>query len=240
MAILPATSGAAWLPAIAAIVVAIVGLVRRSSPVWPSVVALVVAPVAWLVAIVVTVVSFASTVEPPSAQPLAPRETSVVQPTATEVSEPGDDAPSVTTEPEPSHDNASPAPYALGDEVEVGDWLVTIVEVRSPISSVGNFGSAEAQGEFVPIAIRMQNNGNEAEYFFAGDLVAIDDRGRQFDYSTDAAIYSGDEGASMLDEVNPGNAVSGILFYDVPEGTSLVAIEVENGWFDDPVRISLQ
>lgn len=76
--------------------------------------------------------------------------------------------------------------------------------------------------------------------FFASDFVAVDDQGREFNYSSDATMYGASEGAvSLLDEINPGNSLEGTLYFDVPEGTDIVAIDIDAGFLSDPVRVSL-
>lgn len=48
------------------------------------------------------------------------------------------------------------------------------------------------------------------------------------------------EGAvSLLDEINPGNSLEGTPYFDVPEGTDIVAIDIDAGFLSDPVRVSL-
>ena len=155
----------------------------------------------------------------------------------------------VETEPaaeEPAEDPAppveEPAPVAaIGEPVTAGDWQVTVTGVGAPVASVGSqYFSTEAQGVFVPIAITALNNGSEAQMFFASNLRAIDDQGREFEYSSDAAIYAGDGGASMIDEVNPGNTLTGTLYYDVPDGATLVELQISGGLFDLPVTVRLR
>lgn len=130
----------------------------------------------------------------------------------------------------------------IGDTVTIDDWSVVVTGVDAPVASVGNdFLNTEAQGEFIPVHITVTNEGKQAEYFFADNFVLVDDQGREFSYSTDATIYGAADGAvSLLDEINPGNTIEGVLYYDAPVGTNIVEMKVSGGLFTAPVTIALQ
>lgn len=136
--------------------------------------------------------------------------------------------------------SAPPAAATIGQAVAVGDWTITVTGVGAPVESVGDeFLGTDAQGVFVPISLTARNDGTGAQTFFASNVMAVDDAGREFEYSSDAAIYSGDSGAAMIDEVNPGNALTGELYFDVPDGATLVELRIADGFFGAPVVISL-
>lgn len=129
---------------------------------------------------------------------------------------------------------------SLGEPVEVGDWEITIVSTGERTSQVGDeFLSADAQGEFLPVEVSLTNNGSSAENFFASDFVVVDDQDREFSYSSDASIYSGDAGLSILDEVNPGNTLSGYLYFDVAADADIQKVHINDGWFADPIEVNL-
>lgn len=175
---------------------------------------------------------------------------STAAPSSDEVAQPDDPAdaePASEAEPieepaeEPAADPEQPAAASIGQPVEVGDWIVTVVAVGAPVEQVGDqYLNTKAQGSFIPISITAQNAGTGAQLFMASDLVAVDDQGREFEYSSDAAIYAGDAGAAIFDEVNPGNTLAGDLFYDVPDGATLVSLEVAAGLFAQPVTVALR
>lgn len=129
---------------------------------------------------------------------------------------------------------------SLGEPVAVGDWEITVSSVGERTAQVGDeFLSTDAQGEFLPVEVSLTNNGSSAESFFASDFVVIDADGREFSYSSDASLYSGDAGLSILDEVNPGNALSGYLYFDVAETADIQKVHINDGWFADPIEVNL-
>ena len=129
---------------------------------------------------------------------------------------------------------------SLGEPVAVGDWEITVSSVGERTAQVGDeFLSTDAQGEFLPVEVSLTNNGSSAESFFASDFVVIDTDDREFSYSSDASMYSGEAGLSILDEVNPGNTLSGYLYFDVAETADIQKVHIDDGWFSDPIEVNL-
>lgn len=131
--------------------------------------------------------------------------------------------------------------FAVGDEFEVNDWVITVTGIGERTTTIGDdFFNTEAQGEFLSIDLVVTNAGNSAEYFFASDFVAVDDQDREFSYSSEATMYGASEGAvSLLDEINPGNSLEGRLYFDVPADAEIIALDINAGFLSDPVRVSL-
>lgn len=252
LAVVPFSAGIAWLPALVAIVLGITALVRKSLPMWPSIVAVALAPIAWFIAIAVTVVvwAVASAGQVDQGSPAA-----APQPVEVATSEPDDVAePIATSTPEPvevqeeapaeapAPVDAAPALPRLGETVTVDDWAFTVISVGARTATAGDAswgGGAEAHGEFVPIVIRVENRGTAAEAFWPDGVVAIDPAGREFSYSSDASIWA-DDSLDWYDEINPGNAVEGAVYFDVPAGTVLERVMLDVGWFSEPAEIALQ
>lgn len=130
----------------------------------------------------------------------------------------------------------------IGDEFEVNDWIISIKGVSDRTATIGDdFFNTEAQGEYLPIELIVTNNGDSSAYFFARDFVAVDDQDREFSFSTEATIYGTSEGSiSILDEINPGNSIEGLLYFDVPEDTEITHLEINSGFLSAPVRVSLE
>ena len=131
---------------------------------------------------------------------------------------------------------------AVGQEFTIDDWSVTIVSVGEPVAQVGNeFLNTQAKGVFVPVTVTAQNVGKEARYFIADNFKLLDDQEREFKYSSEATLYGATDGsAPILDEVNPGTAVEGTLYFDVPADANLTSAKVEGKFFTKAVIVSLK
>lgn len=244
MAFVPFSAGLAWLPALVAIVLGVVGLAMKMRPLWPSIVAVSLGPLAWLLAILVTLGSWALSLAAQADDARVPRpEPAVVATTApssppTQEPEPSASTPAVPTASEPPAETAETMP-GIGETILVDDWAITVLSVgaRTAVAGDSTWG-AEAQGEFVPVYFRVENRGTVAEAFWPDDVVAVDGQMREFSYSSEASIWA-DDSLDWYDEINPGNVVEGAIYFDVPEGTALERVAIDVGWFSERAEIRL-
>jgi hypothetical protein len=85
----------------------------------------------------------------------------------------------------------------------------------------------------------VKNIGDEAQLFTDSDQKLIDAKGRQFDADSGAAALGLKGSNAFLNNINPGNAVQGILLFDVPKGISLKAVELHDSMFSGGVTVAL-
>lgn len=112
-----------------------------------------------------------------------------------------------------------PAPVAaLGSKVRDGKSEFKVKDVTCGKSRVGSeYVGEDAQGEFCIVNMTVKNIGTESQMFDGGDQFAFDSHGREYSADSAAAIFMGDS-ESFLNDINPGNYVSGSVVFDVPEG----------------------
>ncbi|MEV0984482.1 DUF4352 domain-containing protein [Brevibacterium sp. NPDC049920] len=127
----------------------------------------------------------------------------------------------------------------IGEPVASGDFEVTVSDVESGVSSVGDdmFG-AEAQGQFVVVSMEVTNVGDSPVMFFSSDVELTDAEGRTYAADEGSAMYLEDSN-SFLEEINPGNTVDGIVLFDVPEGVEPDTLVFRGGLFDEPIEIAI-
>jgi hypothetical protein len=77
----------------------------------------------------------------------------------------------------------------------------------------------EPQGQFLVIRMKVTNAGNRPATFVANYQTLSDYSGRVFAPSTTAGLR--ETGSSQIAAINPGNAFSAGLVFDVPAGTAL-------------------
>lgn len=138
---------------------------------------------------------------------------------------------------------SEPVEYAVGQEFQVADWTVSVASVGAPVTSVGASEFAEgakAQGQFVPVTVNAKNNGDKAEIFFANNVKLKDSQDREYSHSTDASIWGSSQGAITMEEVNPGNTVSGQLWFDTPVDAEINSVVISGGFLDKPVTVSIK
>lgn len=128
----------------------------------------------------------------------------------------GSEAPATTT----SGDIAQVAPAkaaGLNTPVRDGNFEFTVKSVKCGVTSVGPEAVAtKAQGQFCLVKVDVSNIGDEAQLLDGSSQFAFDARGKKYSASTSAAIVL-DDAQTFLNQINPGNAVSGTVVFDVPK-----------------------
>ncbi|MBB2894193.1 DUF4352 domain-containing protein [Flexivirga oryzae] len=140
-----------------------------------------------------------------------------------------------TSKPAPAKDTA---PH-IGTPVRSGDLQFTVTKVVRDQTSVGeDFMAEKAQGRYTLVYVTVRNVGDDSETFFDDDQKIKD---------ADSKTYSPDSAAELamknndvwLSDINPGNAVDGVLVYDMPVGVKATAIDFSGGLFDDAKTVQL-
>ena len=146
-----------------------------------------------------------------------------------------------SAEDESAEDSAETATYGIGDTVAADDWELTVESVEDGVSSVGDdFLGAEAQGQFVQVAMSVKNTGSDPNFFFEDDIKLADDEGNTYSADSEAGIYAVEDNILFLEEINPGNTAEGVLVFDVPDDVDANQLTFAGGLFSDPVEISLK
>ncbi|MEU6408267.1 DUF4352 domain-containing protein [Microbispora sp. NPDC046933] len=128
----------------------------------------------------------------------------------------------------------------LGDVVKDGKFAFKVSKVEKGLSQVGEgFTVSKAQGQYVLIHLTVKNIGEEAQMFSDSAQKLIDAKGRTFDADSGAAALGLKDSNAFLNNINPGNAVNGILLFDVPKDVTLTAVELHDSMFSDGVTVSL-
>jgi hypothetical protein len=131
--------------------------------------------------------------------------------------------------------------HSIGDTVAADDWEITVNSVEDGVAKVGDeYLGAEAQGQFVQIALSVKNTGSAPDYFFEDDIKLADDDGNTYSADSEAGIYAAEDNILFLEEINPGNTAKGVLVFDVPEDVDPSRLTFAGGLFSDPVEISLK
>ncbi len=133
---------------------------------------------------------------------------------------------------------AERAGAGIGTAVRDGKLEFTVTAIDSGVASVGSdaFGQ-KAQGQFVLVHLTITNIGDKAQYFDGSSQKAFDAQGREFSADTSAAIYLTDAN-SFLNEINPGNSVTGTVVFDMPPGAAIAKLELHDSPFSGGVTVT--
>ena len=137
---------------------------------------------------------------------------------------------------------AKPAPKVagVGSKVRDGKFEFTVKSVKCGIAKVGTseYLQKKAQGQFCAVAMTVVNIGDEPQMMFADNQYAFDSKNRKLGADSEASIY--DEKSQVLwEEINPGNSVSGVVYFDLPKAEKITKLELHDSMFSGGVDVSV-
>ncbi|WP_307851234.1 DUF4352 domain-containing protein [Nocardiopsis sp. MG754419] len=112
---------------------------------------------------------------------------------------------------------------AVGEVGTVGQWEVTVESVETTDTFDDGGTEQVPQGEFLVVTMTVLNSGDEATIFDESGVTVVDSDG-----NTHMASGQTGEQSLFLEQINPGNSVTGEVVFDVPEGTDATTLQVED------------
>ena len=127
----------------------------------------------------------------------------------------------------------------IGTSVKSGDLQFTVTKVVRDQTQVGQeYLTQKAQGRYTLVYVTVRNVGKGSETLYDSEQKIKDADSKT--YETDSvAEMSMKNNDVWLQQINPGNAVDGILVYDMPAGVKATAIEFSGGLFEDAKTVQL-
>lgn len=136
-------------------------------------------------------------------------------------------------------DPAADAPVGIGTPVRDGKFEFTVTSVEPGVTRVGSdLLGQDAQGQYVLVHLTVANIGTEAQFFSDSSQKAFDAQDRQFSADSTAAVYL-DGNDTLLNQINPGNTVTGTVVFDVPADATLTRLELHDSPFSGGVEVAL-
>jgi len=136
--------------------------------------------------------------------------------------------------------NPDTAKGKVGEAVRDGKFEFTVKSVKCGVDKVGSdYTEEKAQGQFCLVSVKVKNIGDEARYFSDSDQKAYDAAGTKYSADTGAGIYANSDADTFLNQINPGNQISGVVVFDIPKDVSLTTVELHGSAFSGGVTVSL-
>lgn len=131
----------------------------------------------------------------------------------------------------------------IGQAAEDGDFSFVVDSfecIGSVVKSTNDFlDDAEAQGEWCVLSITVTNTGDSAGTLFASNQYLVDNQEREFAASDSFEVYLLDE-TPIFEQINPGNSLSGRIYFDVSDPSAIVEAELHDSAFSGGVRVVLR
>ncbi len=128
----------------------------------------------------------------------------------------------------------------LGDPVRDGKFEFTVKQVTCGAKQIGtDILAKKAQGQFCRVAVVVKNIGTEAQMLSDSDQKAYGSNGAQYSADTEAGMYANEGDSTFLNQINPGNQVTGVLIFDIPVGAKIAKLELHDSAFSGGVVVQL-
>ena len=140
--------------------------------------------------------------------------------------------PEATLDPVPQE--VEQEPPGLGEEARDGDFTFVVTGVED---GPADFGT-EPDGRFVVVTATVTNRGDEPRSLRGDDQILIDARGGRTPADVEAAVYL-DDTRSLLEQINPGDSLTGVVVFDIAVDTLPAGVELHESASSDGVTVAL-
>ncbi|MFY1593624.1 DUF4352 domain-containing protein [Micromonospora sp. WMMD737] len=128
----------------------------------------------------------------------------------------------------------------IGQPARDGKFEFTVKSSKCGVAKVGDSVLGEkAQGQFCLVTINIRNIGKEAQMFDGSSQKAYAADGTEYSSDTGAAIYANKNAETFLNDINPGNQVTGVVVFDIPKNVKLTKLELHDSPFSGGVTVAL-
>lgn len=123
------------------------------------------------------------------------------------------------------------ATYSVGQTFTVGDVEYTVNSVSTSQTVGDEFINKTAQGTYLLLNITVKNNGDDA-LSVSNDYFTLYKGKTKYTSDSTASLYASDNTGFFLEEVNPGNALTSNVAFDIPQDAvsdSSLQLQVQTG-----------
>ena len=121
-----------------------------------------------------------------------------------------------------------------------GPFSLTVTGTRCGVQQVGPADLPQRPtGQFCLVDVAVKNTGREADLLDGGAQRALDNQGKSYPVDDRASVFLNDQNPSLLEEIQPGATVRGVLPFDVPAGIRLSAVMLHAAMDTPGVRVPL-
>jgi hypothetical protein len=128
----------------------------------------------------------------------------------------------------------------IGEAARDGKFEFTVKSSKCGVAKIGtDIVGQKAQGQFCLITVNIKNIGKEAQMFSDSSQKAYAADGTEYSADSGAAIYANKNAETFLNDINPGNQVSGVMVFDIPAKVKLAKLELHDSPFSGGVTVAL-
>ncbi|QCV95846.1 DUF4352 domain-containing protein [Acidipropionibacterium acidipropionici] len=131
---------------------------------------------------------------------------------------------------------AAPKKAGIGTAVKSDDLTLTVTEFKCGVSVSDGYQDITPQGQFCKMSVTIKNDGSDQATVDDSQIKVKDAKGNEYGTSSDTMTVDGN---IFLKQINPGNKITGVAYFDVPTGTKPVTAEFRGSILSSPAEVSL-
>ncbi|MFC0506664.1 DUF4352 domain-containing protein [Micromonospora costi] len=137
-------------------------------------------------------------------------------------------------------DDDKPKTAKIGQPARDGKFEFTVKSSKCGVAKVGtDLLGAKAQGQFCLVTVNVKNVGKESQMFDGSSQKAYAANGTEYSADGEAALYANKNADTFLNDINPGNQVTGVVVFDIPKNVKLAKLELHDSPFSGGVTVAL-
>jgi hypothetical protein len=129
----------------------------------------------------------------------------------------------------------------IGQPARDGRFEFTVNSIKCGVTTAGkDFLTKSAQGQYCLLNVTVKNIEDQSQSLFSSNQYLFDGQNRKFTADDTAGIYASPQGSSWYSEINPGNSVTGDIYFDVPKDAEVVSAELHDSAFSGGIKVNLK
>jgi hypothetical protein len=134
----------------------------------------------------------------------------------------------------------APSQPGLNTPVRDGKFEFVVSAVNCGQEAVGFAPlNRQAKGQYCVVELSVQNIGTKDQLLVDGAQKAIGPDGTEYGPDTGAGLIANANTSVWLNVVKPGDKVTGKMVYDVPDGVTIVKLELHDSVFSNGTTVAL-
>ncbi|AXE39692.1 DUF4352 domain-containing protein [Acidipropionibacterium virtanenii] len=132
--------------------------------------------------------------------------------------------------------NAAEKKAGIGTPVTSDELTMTVTAFKCGVSVADPIEDLSPQGQFCKMSVTIKNDGSDQATVDDSQIKVKDAKGNEYSTSSDTVFV---DGSIFLKQINPGNKLTGVAYYDVPVGTTPVTAEFRGSILSSAAEVSL-
>jgi hypothetical protein len=127
----------------------------------------------------------------------------------------------------------------IGEAARDGKFEFVVQKVECGKTQVGDqYLNKTAQGQFCLVTVQVKNIGDKPQMFSGSNQKAFNGK-TTYNNSGEAEVYANKDTQTFLNDINPGNQVTGTLVFDIPKDAKITTLELHDSPFSGGVTVNV-